>query len=355
MADSEDMDLLSGDGSEAGDDQELFEHYRIEADKGQSLLRIDKFLMSRIENATRTRLQNAAHSGNILVNAATIKPNYRVKPFDVITIVLPTPPRELEIIPQDIPLDIVYEDDWLMVVNKPAGMVVHPGHGNLSGTLLNAVTWHVMHKTGKEAKDSIPYLVHRIDKNTSGLLLVAKDELSQSRLAGQFAAHTIDRLYHALVWGCPDPAEGTITGHVGRGQRDRKVMEVYADGSHGKHAVTHYKVLEDFGYVSLVECRLETGRTHQIRAHFRHLGHPLFNDEAYGGNRVLKGTTFSRYRQFVESCFEVLPRQALHALTLGFKHPQTGQRVHFFTEPPSDFRQVTERWREYAYEGLQRK
>lgn len=332
----------------AGEDQELFEHYRIEADKGQSLLRIDKFLMVRIENATRTKIQQAAHAGNILVNGNQIKPNYRVKPLDQISIVLPNPPRDVEIIPQNIPLTIVYEDPFLMVVNKPAGLVVHPGFANYTGTLLNAATWHVMQQTGKDPGDSVPYLVHRIDKNTSGLLLIAKDEMTQNRLAKQFADHSIDRLYHALVWGSPTPAEGTITGHVGRGQRDRRVMEVYPEGEHGKHAVTHYRVIEDFGYVSLVECRLETGRTHQIRAHFRYLGHPLFNDEAYGGHQVLKGTTFSRYRQFVAGCFEAMPRQALHARTLGFLHPDTGEKMHFSAEPPEDFRNVIGQWRTYS-------
>lgn len=351
MAVIDDPELFTGADIDLGEDQELFEHHRIIADKGQGLLRIDKFLMTRIEGATRTRIQQAAHAGNILVNGNTIKPNYRVKPLDLITIVLPTPPRELEIIPENIPLEIVYEDEWLMVVNKPAGLVVHPGHANYTGTLLNAATWHIMHATGKPAADSIPWLVHRIDKNTSGLLLIAKDEQSQNRLAGQFAAHTISRQYLALVWGCPSPEEGTIREYIGRGQRDRRVMEVYPDGSYGRHAVTHYRVLEDFGYVSLVECRLETGRTHQIRAHFRYLGHPLFNDETYGGSRILKGTTFARYKQFVQGCFQVLPRQALHAATLGFVHPHTALTVHFTAEPPEDFAAAVSRWREYASQG----
>ncbi len=348
MADTEDPELFPGMDPDGGEDQELFEHYRIEADKGQGLLRIDKFLMTRIEGATRTRIQQAAHAGNILVNGSLVKPNYRVKPLDLITIVLPTPPRELEIIPENIPLDIVYEDAYLMVVNKPAGLVVHPGYANYTGTLLNAATWHLMQATGKPAEESIPWLVHRIDKNTSGLLLIAKDELSQNRLAAQFAGHTIDRLYQALVWGSPSPSEGTITGHIGRGQRDRRVMEVYPDGSYGRHAITHYRVLEDFGYVSLVECKLETGRTHQIRAHFRYIGHPLFNDETYGGNRILKGTTFARYKQFVMGCFDTLPRQALHATTLGFVHPHSGDRVHFRAEPPEDFGNAVQKWRMYA-------
>ena len=341
-------DGLHDTDQEQGEDQELFEHYRIDVDKGQGLLRIDKFLMTRIEGATRTKIQQAAHAGNILVNGGTVKPNYKVKPYDQIVIVLPTPPREIEIIPQEIPIDIVFEDEWLMVVNKPAGLVVHPGYGNYQGTLLNAVTWHIMNTTGRDADLCVPYLVHRIDKNTSGLLLIAKDEFAQSRLARQFADHTIDRIYHALVWGCPEPEEGTITGHVGRGQRDRKVMEVYPNGSHGKHAITHYSVIEKFGYVTLVECRLETGRTHQIRAHLRYIGNPLFNDETYGGDRILKGTTFSRYRQFIENSFRIMPRQALHALTLGFVHPVSGETLNFSSDYPLDFEEVINRWKNYA-------
>lgn len=332
------------------DDQDLFEHYRIVADKGQGLLRIDKFLMTRIEGATRTRLQQAAHAGNILVNGSTVKPNYRVRPADLITIVLPNPPREVEIIPQEIPIDIVYEDTYLMVVNKPPGLVVHPGYGNYTGTLLNAATWHIWQQKGGDPAESIPYMVHRIDKNTSGLLLIAKDELTQSLLARQFANHTVGRLYRALVWGIPDPEQGTITGHVGRGQRDRKVMEVYPDGSQGKHAVTHYRVLEHFGYVSVAECRLETGRTHQIRAHFRYIGHPLFNDETYGGHHILKGTTFAQYRQFVQRCFGLMPRQALHAMTLSFVHPHTGDTCSFESPLPNDFMAVLDAWKQYAHQ-----
>ncbi len=332
----------------SADDRELFEHYRIVVDKGQGLLRIDKFLMTRLENATRNKIQQATRAGNILVNGNPIKPNYRVKPSDEIVVVLPSPPREVEIIPQEIPLDIVYEDDVLMVVNKPAGLVVHPGYNNYDGTLLNAATWYMMHKRGVEAVEAVPWLVHRIDKNTSGLLLLALDEYSQSRLARQFADRTVDKIYHALVWGQPEPSESVITGHIGRGQRDRKVMEVYPDGSQGKHAVTHYRVIEKFGYVSLLECRLETGRTHQIRAHLKHIGHPLFNDAAYGGDRILKGTTFSRYRQFIEQCFATMPRQALHALSLGFEHPVTGKRMHFVSHLPEDFKQVLDLWRSYS-------
>ncbi len=335
----------SEDAAEEGD---LYEHYRIVADKGQGLLRIDKFLMTRIEGATRTRIQQAAHAGNILVNNKTIKPNYKVRPDDVITVVLPEPPREIEIIPEEIPIEIVYEDEDLLVVNKQAGLVVHPGYGNYTGTLLNAITYHIMQQTGKEADASVPYMVHRIDRNTTGLLLVAKNEQAQSRLAKQFATHQVGRLYNALVWGTPDPEEGVITGHIGRGQRDRKVMEVYPDGEQGKHAVTHYKILEHFGYVSLVECRLETGRTHQIRAHFKYIGHPLFNDETYGGHRILKGTTFSKYTQFVKNCFKLIPRQALHARTLRFVHPSTLKEMMFDSTLPDDMNQVISKWKGYS-------
>lgn len=330
------------------DDQDLYEHYRIIADKGQSLLRIDKFLMTRVEGATRNRIQQAARAGNILVNGGEVKPSYRVRPGDVITIVLPTPPREVEIIPQEIPLDIVYEDKYLIVVNKPAGLVVHPGFGNYQGTLLNALTWHIMNSTGLPASESVPWLVHRIDKNTSGLLLISRDEHTQSLLARQFADHSVGRLYHALVWGEPEPAEGTVTGHIGRGRRDRKVMDVYPDGSEGKHAVTHYRVIERFGYVSLVECRLETGRTHQIRAHLRHTGHPLFNDITYGGDRILKGTTHPRYRIFVRECFNLIPEQALHAATLSFVHPATSEKLSFEAPLPEGFQEIVNRWREYT-------
>jgi len=341
-------DLTDLPDSDPSDDRDLFEHHRIVADKGQGLLRIDKFLMSRIEGATRTRIQQAAHAGNVLVNGNTIKPNYKVRPADVITIVLPEPPREIEIIPEQIPVEIVYEDDHLLVVNKPSGLVVHPGYGNYTGTLLNALTYHIMHQSGKPAEESVPWLVHRIDRNTTGLLLVAKNEATQSALARQFAVHQVGRVYNALVWGTPQPEEGTITGHIGRGRRDRKVMEVYPDGSQGKHAVTHYKTIEHFGYVSLVECRLETGRTHQIRAHFKYLGHPLFNDETYGGDRILKGTTFAMYTRFVKNCFEIIPRQALHALTLSFVHPATGKEIGFVSDLPDDFSRVIEKWRGYS-------
>ena len=328
-------------------EQELFEHFRFIVDPGQALLRIDKFLSNRIENTSRSRIQGAANAGNILVNDKTVKPNYRVKPDDVIQIVLPNPPREIELIPQDIPIEIVYEDDDVIVVNKKAGMVVHPAYGNYTGTLVNALMYHFKDLPLFQSGDIRPGLVHRIDKNTSGLLVVAKTELALNRLSRQFFNHTTGRRYLALVWGTPDPEEGTITGNVGRSIRDRKVMQVFPDESQGKHAVTHYKVLERFSYVSLIECRLETGRTHQIRVHLSYIGHPLFNDEEYGGDRILKGTTFTKYQQFVRNCFEILPRQALHAKTLSFDHPVTGEPLSFDSEIPDDMRQAIEKWRAY--------
>lgn len=342
--------LINSDQSDNDEDQELYEHYNIKVDKGQRPLRIDKFLMVRIEDVTRTRIQQALHSGNILVNGNTVKPNYKIKPDDNIAVVLPEPPREIEIIPENIPVDIVYEDEDIIVVNKSAGVVVHPGYGNYHGTLLNAITWHIMNSTGKPADRSIPFLVHRIDKNTSGLLLIAKNEISQSRLAAQFAAHSIDRVYNALIWGEPKILEGTITGNIGRGRKDRKIMEVYPNGEVGKNAITHYKAIEKFGYVTLVECRLETGRTHQIRAHFKYLGNPLFNDQAYGGEQILKGTTFSRYKQFVNNCFKVCPRQALHALTLGFVHPTTNEKINFSAQLPADISELLKKWRSFVKE-----
>jgi 23S rRNA pseudouridine1911/1915/1917 synthase len=332
---------------ELTDQQELFEHYRFTVDGGQALLRIDKFLTARLENTSRTRVQNAANAGNIIVNNQPVKPNYRVKPGDVIQIVLPTPPREIELIPEDIPINIIYEDDDVIVINKEAGMVVHPAYGNYTGTLVNALMWHFrdlpLFKTGELR----PGLVHRIDKNTSGILVVAKNEYAHNRLAKQFFDRKTDRKYIALVWGTPDPAEGTITGHVGRNIRDRKIMQVFPDGDQGKHAVTHYRVVENLGYISMVECKLETGRTHQIRVHFAYIKHPLFNDEEYGGDRILKGTTFTKYQQFVRNCFQVLPRQALHAKSLAFDHPVTKKRLSFDSELPEDMRLAIEKWRNY--------
>jgi 23S rRNA pseudouridine1911/1915/1917 synthase len=328
--------------------QELFEHYRFKVDPGQSMVRIDKFLFTRIENTSRTRIQNAANAGNILVNNNPVKPSYRIKPDDVVQIVLPNPPREIELIPQDIPINIVYEDDDVIVVNKEAGMVVHPGYGNYTGTLVNALMWHFQDLPLFSSGELRPGLVHRIDKNTSGILVVAKNELSLNRLSKQFYDRTTDRKYIALVWGTPEPPSGTITGNVGRSIRDRKVMQVFPDGSQGKSAVTHYSLIEDLGYISMVECKLETGRTHQIRVHFSYIRHPLFNDEEYGGDQILKGTTFSKYQQFVKNCFKILSRQALHAKSLAFDHPISRKRLSFDSELPADMQKVIEKWRSYT-------
>lgn len=330
------------------DQQELFEHHRFNIDPGQSVLRIDKYLFSRLESTSRTRIQNAANAGNILVNNKPVKPNYKVKPGDIVQIVLPAPPREIELIPQDIPINIVYEDDDVVVVNKEAGMVVHPAYGNYTGTLVNTLIWHFKDLPLFQTGEIRPGLVHRIDKDTSGILVIAKNELSLNRLSKQFYDRTTDRKYIALIWGTPQPSEGTITGNVGRSTRDRKVMQVFPDGSQGKIAVTHYKVLEEFGYVSIVECKLETGRTHQIRVHFSYIKHPLFNDDEYGGDQILKGTTFAKYQQFVKNCFEIMPRQALHAKSLAFDHPVTGKRLSFDSELPDDMKQVIEKWRNYT-------
>lgn len=334
-------------GEELTDQQELFEHYRFKSEPGQSLIRVDKFLFARLENTSRTRIQNAANAGNILVNNKPVKPNYRVKPNDVVQVVLPNPPREIDLIPENIPLNIIHEDDDVIVVNKDAGMVVHPAYGNYTGTLVNALMWHFRDIPMFQTGELRPGLVHRIDKNTSGILVIAKNELSLNRLSRQFYERTTGRRYIALVWGTPDPPEGTITGNVGRNIRDRKIMQVFPDGSQGKPAITHYRVIEDFGYVSLVECRLETGRTHQIRVHFSHFRHPLFNDEEYGGEKILRGTTFAKYQQFVRNCFAILPRQALHAKSLSFDHPVTGMRLSFDSELPDDMNQVIEKWRNY--------
>jgi len=329
------------------EDQELFEHFRIEVDKGQKALRIDKFLVNRIENASRSKIQSAADAENILVNNIPVKSNYKVKPNDVISIVMAYPPREIELIPEDIPLNIVYEDDQLIIVNKNPGMVVHPSYGHYNGTLVNALMFHLKDLPLFSSGEMRPGLVHRIDKNTSGLLVIAKTETALNRLAKQFFDKTSERRYIALVWGTFDEKEGTITGHVGRNIKNRKVMQVFPDGSQGKHAVTHYKVLEELGYVTLVECRLETGRTHQIRVHFQHIGHPLFNDFEYGGDKILKGTTFTKYKQFVQNCFKVLPRQALHAKTLGVIHPETKEFIQFNSELPEDMQTVIEKWKRY--------
>lgn len=329
------------------EEQELFEHYRIEVDPGQKPLRIDKFLVNRIENASRSKIQSAADAENILVNQKPVKSNYKVKSNDIISIVMAYPPREIELIPENIPLNIVYEDDQLVIVNKEPGMVVHPSYGHYSGTLVNAMMYHLKDLPLYNTGDKRPGLVHRIDKNTSGLLVLAKTEQALNKLAKQFFDKTTERRYYALVWGTFKEKEGTITGHIGRNIKNRKVMHVFPDGSQGKHAVTHYKVLEELGYITLIECKLETGRTHQIRVHFQHIGHPLFNDFEYGGDQILKGTTFTKYKQFVQNCFNILPRQALHAKTLGFTHPSTGEYMRFESELPDDMTQVIEKWKRY--------
>jgi 23S rRNA pseudouridine1911/1915/1917 synthase len=329
------------------DQQELFEHFRFQADPGQTMLRIDKFLTDRLMNASRTRIQNAANAGNILVNNNPVKPNYKIKPGDIVQVVLPTPPREVDLIPENIPLNIIYEDEDVLVVNKEPGMVVHPAHGNYTGTLVNALMWHFRDLPLFNTGESRPGLVHRLDKNTSGILVIAKNEYALNRLSKQFYDRTTDRRYNALIWGIPDPPEGTITGNVGRSIKDRKVMQVFKDDTEGKTAITHYKVLENFGYISLIECKLETGRTHQIRVHFSHIKHPLFNDSEYGGDQIIKGTTFTKYQQFIKNCFKILPRQALHAKSLAFNHPVTGKRLSFDSDLPDDMIQVIEKWRKY--------
>lgn len=326
----------------------MYEHFRFTADKGQTLLRVDKFLVDRIMGATRNRIQLAAEAGCILVNGKAVKSNYRVKPLDVVSIVMDRPKREIEIIPENIPLDIVYEDEELLVVNKPAGLVVHPGHGNYTGTLVNALAYYLKDDPAYDPSDPRLGLVHRIDKDTSGLLVVAKRPEAKSHLSLQFFHKTTQRKYQALVWGIVADDEGRIEGNIGRNPRDRMQMTVFPEGDQGKTAVTHYRVLERLGYVTLVECRLETGRTHQIRAHMKYIGHPLFNDERYGGHEILKGTTFAKYKQFVQNCFALCPRQALHAKTLGFVHPSTGQEMFFDSDIPADMQQLIERWRVYA-------
>lgn len=327
-------------------DDELYEHYSFKAGKGQEPLRVDKFLMNFVENATRNKVQQAAKQGNIFVNGVAVKSNHRVKANDEVKVMFAHPPHEYLLTPENIPIDVVYEDEQLLVVNKPAGMVVHPGHGNYSGTLINALIYHFENLPNNSSNR--PGLVHRIDKDTSGLLVVAKTEGAMLHLAQQFFNKTSEREYIALVWGNVEQDEGTIVGHIGRHLKDRLQMDVFTDGSHGKEAVTHYKVLERFGYVTLISCKLETGRTHQIRVHMKHIGHPLFNDERYGGNKILKGTTFAKYKQFVENCFEVLPRQALHAKTLGFEHPTSGKVLQFDSKLPEDMVRCIEKWCNYA-------
>ena len=343
---TEEKDDLFDEQDELGEN-ELYEHYKLIVDPGQSQLRVDKYLVNRIDNASRSRIQAAADAGNILVNGSSVKSNYKVKPGDEVSILMDFPRRELQIIPEEIPLDIIYEDDELLVINKAPGLVVHPGHGNYTGTLVNGLAWYFRDLPLFNSNDVRPGLVHRIDKNTSGLLVIAKTEQAKNKLSHQFFEKTTKREYVALVWGRLKEPEGTIVGNIGRSQKNRQVFTVYDDEEQGKHAVTHYKLLEELGYVSLVQCRLETGRTHQIRVHMRYIGHPLFNDDTYGGNQILWGTTFSKYKQFVQNCFKILPRQALHAKTLGFVHPATGKEMLFDSELPADMQEVIGKWRQY--------
>ncbi|MCF0175773.1 MAG: RluA family pseudouridine synthase [Bacteroidales bacterium] len=347
-------ELDAGQGSFAEDvendgDGAMFEHFRFDIDKGQTPMRVDKYMSTHMDNTSRHRVQMAIKSGYVRVNDKIAKANLIVRPGDVVTFVMPYERRGLEILPENIPLDIVYEDDDVLVLNKPAGMVVHPGHGHFSGTLVNALAYHLGISQGPDAPDErMGVLVHRIDKDTSGLLVVAKNEESQLKLARQFFVHSIERRYVAIVWGNLKDDEGTITGNIGRDPNDRMRFKVFPEGDHGKHAVTHYRVLERFGFVTVVECRLETGRTHQIRVHFNWIGHPLFNDERYDGAEIRKGTVYARYRQFIENCFRLLPRQALHAKTLGFDHPSTGQLIRFDSPIPDDMQALIDKWRRYA-------
>ena len=325
---------------------ELFEHFSFLADKGQEPVRVDKFLMNRIENATRNKIQKAAKSGYIFSNENPVKQNYKVKPGDNIKVMFHHPPYENLIVGEKIDIDIIYEDNDILVVNKPPNQVVHPGHGNYSGTLLNGLIYH--NENLPENRDGRPGLVHRIDKDTSGLLVVAKSDIALTKLSEQFFHKTIDRKYLAIVWGTPSPEQGTIDKYLSRDKKNRMIMSVPVDEDIGKRAITHYKVVEKLGYVSLVECELETGRTHQIRAHMKHIGNPIFNDQRYGGDKILKGTIFNKYKQFVENCFKLLPRQALHAKTLSFKHPRTNERLAFETELPNDFKSCFEKWKNYS-------
>jgi len=327
-------------------EDDLFEHYKFISPKGQSILRVDKFLMQLIENATRNKIQQAAERGNIFANGVAVKSNYKVKPLDEIKVMLAHPPFENRIDPENIPLDIVYEDEALLLINKPAGLVVHPGHGNYTGTLVNALAYHFENLPMNSSER--PGLVHRIDKDTTGLLVIAKTDQAMAHLAKQFEDKTTEREYIAIVWGNVKDDSGTIEGNLARHVKDRMQMAVYDDPEIGKPAVTHYKVLERFGYITVISCNLETGRTHQIRAHMKHIGHPLFNDERYGGHLILKGTTFTKYKQFVENCFKIIPRQALHAKTLGFEHPTTKEYMRFDTEVPQDMKDCIEKWRTYS-------
>lgn len=343
----DDIDDSLDDLEPTGNQGELYEHFKVVVDKGQSPVRIDKYLFERIVNASRNRIQSAADAGFVMANGKPVKSSYKVKPMDVLTVMMDRPKYDNDIIPEDIPLDIVYEDSELMVINKPAGLVVHPGCGNYHGTLVNAIAWHLRDVPTYDPNDPQVGLVHRIDKDTSGLLVIAKTPDAKTSLGMQFYNKTTKREYNALVWGIVEENEGTITGNIGRNPKDRMQMAVMTDPNQGKHAVTHYKVLERLGYVTLVKCVLETGRTHQIRVHMKHIGHVLFNDERYGGNEILKGTHFSKYKQFVNNCFDICPRQALHAKTLGFVHPKTGEEMFFTSELPKDMTDLIEKWRTY--------
>lgn len=338
-------DLLPPEDEEQG----MFEHFRLVVDPGQEPMRVDKFMASHLENTSRHRVQNAIKNGYVFVGEKLAKANLVVRPGDVIKFMMPYERHGFEILPEDIPLDIVYEDPDLLVVNKPAGMVVHPGHGHFTGTLINALAFHLGLRQGPDAEDDrMGVLVHRIDMDTSGLLVVAKNDDAQLDLAGQFFVHSIERRYQAVVWGNVQEDEGTIEGNIGRDPNDRLRFKVYPEGDKGKTAITHYRVLERFGFVTLVECRLETGRTHQIRVHMAHIGHPLFNDEKYGGREIRSGTIYAKYKQFIQNCFEICPRQALHAKTLGFKHPRSGEWVRFDSPLPADMAALLEKWRKYA-------
>lgn len=339
-----DDELESGEGSE-----ELYERVNIVADKGQEPLRIDKFLMNRVEGATRNKIQQACESGWVIVNDKPVKSNYKVKAGDKIVVMTTKNPENTDVIPEEMDLNIVFEDEDIMIINKLPGVVVHPGCGNYTGTLVNGLAWYLGAQNDEVTEAELPRfgLVHRIDKNTSGLLVIAKSPKAMNDLAKQFFDHTVQRRYIALVWGDFEEDEGTVEAHVGRHQRFRKIMDAYPDGEYGKDAITHYRVLERFNYVTLIECRLETGRTHQIRVHMQHIGHSLFNDDTYGGDRILKGTVFNKYKQFVDNCFELMPRHALHAQTLGFIHPRTRKPVHFESPMPEDFKAVLEKWRRY--------
>jgi 23S rRNA pseudouridine1911/1915/1917 synthase len=345
----QDLSNYSEEDEEDNQQEELYEHHNITADVGQEALRIDKFLMKRLPNVSRNRLQNIAKAGSLLVNGSPVKSNYKVRSRDEISVVLPYPVREIKLIPEDIPIEIIYEDEELVMVNKPANMVVHPGFGNYSGTLLNALVYHFEALPQRDDYFGRPGLVHRIDKHTTGILVVAKTENALTHLAQQFYDRTSERVYYALVWGDLAEDEGTITGNIGRSKKNRKVFQVYEeDEGYGKYAVTHYKVVERFRYVTLVECKLETGRTHQIRVHFKHIGHPLFHDLEYGGDKILKGTTFAKYQQFINNCFKLIPGQALHAKTLGITHPVTKERLFFDSELPEGFQEVLQKWRSYT-------